>query len=94
MRGFPAGTGGKETACECRGHRRCRFSPWVGKIPWKRKWQPTPIFLPEKIPWQRSLVGYSSWDYKESTDCAHTHTSTKWQYSDAFVLILFQNGYY
>ena len=36
---------------QCRRHRRCGFNPWVGKIPWRRKWQPTPVFLPEKIPW-------------------------------------------
>ena len=32
-------------------HKRCGFDPWVGKIPWSRKWQPTPVFLPGKIPW-------------------------------------------
>ena len=36
------------------------------KIPWRRTWQPTPVFLPGKSHGQRSLVGYSSWDYKES----------------------------
>ena len=35
------------------------FDPWVGKIPWKRAWQPTPVFLPGESPGQRSLVGYS-----------------------------------
>ena len=39
--------------------RRDGFNPWVGKIPWRRKWQPTPIFLPGKSHGQRSLVGYS-----------------------------------
>ena len=39
--------------------RRCRFDPWVGKIPWRRKWQPTPVFLPGKSHGQRSLEGYS-----------------------------------
>ena len=39
---------------------------WVGKIPWRRKWQPTPVVLPGKSHRQRSLVGYSSWDCKES----------------------------
>ena len=34
-----------------RRHRRCEFDPWVGKMPWRRKWQPTPVFLPEKFPW-------------------------------------------
>ena len=38
----------KESACQCRRHKRCRFDPWVGKIPWRRKWQPTPVFLPGK----------------------------------------------
>ena len=35
----------KESACQCRSHWRCRFGPWVWKIPWKKKWQPTPVFL-------------------------------------------------
>jgi len=38
-----------------------RFNPWVGKIPWKRKWQPTPVILPGKSHGQRSLAGYSPW---------------------------------
>ena len=40
----------KESTCQWRRHRKCRFDPWVGKIPWRRKWQPTPVFLSE-IPW-------------------------------------------
>ena len=40
------------------------FDPWVKKIPWRRKWQPTPVFLPGKSHGQRSLVGYSSWGHK------------------------------
>ena len=39
---------------------------WVGKIPWRRKWQPTPVLSPEKSHGQRNLVGYSPWDRKES----------------------------
>ena len=42
-RGFLGGTCGKEPACQCERHR---FDPWVGKIPWRRAWQPTPVFLP------------------------------------------------
>ena len=45
--------------------RRCRLNPWVRKIPWRRKWQPTPVFLPGKFHGQRSLAGYSSWGCKE-----------------------------
>ena len=47
-------------------HRRHRFSPWVGKIPWRRKCQPTPVFLPGKFHKQRSLTVYSPWGHKES----------------------------
>ena len=55
----------KESSCQCTGHRRCKFSQWVGKIPWRRKWQPTPEFLPGEFHEQRRLVGYSSWSRKE-----------------------------
>ena len=48
---------GKESPCQCRRHRRSGFDPWVEKIPWRRKWQPTPIFLPGEPHGQRSLVG-------------------------------------
>ena len=51
----------KEPSCQ---HRRHRFGPWVRKIPWRRKWQPTPVFLPEKkFHGKRSLVGYSPWGH-------------------------------
>ena len=46
--------------------RRHRFDPWVGKYPWRRKWQPTPLFLPGESLGQRSLTGYSPWGPKES----------------------------
>ena len=45
--------------------RRPGFDPSVGKIPWRRKWQPTPVFWPGECHGQRSLAGYSSWDHKE-----------------------------
>ena len=48
------------------GDMRCGFDPWVGKIPWRRKWQYTPVFLPEKFHGQRSLAVYSLWGLKES----------------------------
>ena len=56
---------GKEPACRC---RRCRFDPWVGKTPWRRKWQPTPAFLPGESHGQRSLVGDCPRDCKERHD--------------------------
>ena len=61
--GFPCWLNGKESACQ---FRRCRFNTWVRKIPWRRKWQPTLVFLPGKPHWQRCLVGYSPWGHKES----------------------------
>ena len=67
---------GKESACQCRRHRRCNLDLWVGKIPWKKKWQPTPVFLPGESLRQRCLVGYSPWSHKESdmTERLSTHT--------------------
>ena len=50
---------GKESACRYMRHKRCEFSLWVGKIPWRRAWQPTPVFLPRESLGQRSLVGYT-----------------------------------
>ena len=64
---------GKESTCQCRRHRRCRFDPLVRKILWKWKWQPTPIFLSGKFDGQRSLVGYSPWSQKELDMIEHTH---------------------
>ena len=43
-----------------------RFDPWVGKIPWRRAWQPTPVFLPGESHGQRRLVDYGPWGHKES----------------------------
>ena len=47
---FPGGTTGREAACQYRRHKICRFNPCIGKIPWRRKWQPTPVFLPGDSP--------------------------------------------
>ena len=52
----------KESVCQCKKCRRCRFNPWVRKIPWRRKWQTIPVFLSAKSQGQRSLVSYSPWD--------------------------------
>ena len=71
--GFPGGTSGKEPTCQCRRHKRHRFNPWVGKIPWRRAWQPMPVFLPGKSHGQRSLVGYSPWGLKESDATERLH---------------------
>ena len=60
------GSVGKESNLQCRRHRRRRFNPWVRKITGRRKWLPNPVFLPGESHGQRSLVGYSPWDHKES----------------------------
>ena len=63
--------------CQC---RRLWFNPWSRKIPWRRKWQPTPIFLPGKSHGQSSLVGYSPWGHKrvryEWTTTNEYHSTT------------------
>ena len=64
--GLPRWLSSKESACQCRRCKRCRFNLWVRKIPWRKKWQPTPAFLPGKFYGQRSLAGYSPWGHKES----------------------------
>ena len=58
--------------------QKTRFNPWVGKIPWRREWHPTVVFLPGEFHGQRSLVGYSSQGRKESdmTERLNTHTHT------------------
>ena len=66
LHGLPRWLSGKEFTCQCRRHRRLRFDPWVRKLPWRREWLPTPVVLPGKSHGQRSLVGYSPWDRKES----------------------------
>ena len=66
MWGIPGGASCKEPACQCRRRKRCRFNPWDTKIPRRRARQPTPVFLPRESHGQRSLMGYSPSDRKES----------------------------
>ena len=63
---FLEGTSGKEPGCQCRRLKRCRFDLWVGQIPWRRAWQPIPVFLSGESHGQRSLADYSSQGHKES----------------------------
>ena len=67
--------GGKESASQCRKCKRHRFDPWVRKIPWSRKWQAVPVFLPGKFHWQEEPGG--SWQFhgiKKSPAWLSTHT--------------------
>ena len=68
--------------------KRCRFDPWVGKIHWRRKWHPTPVFLPGKSHGQRSLVGYSPWGCKRVRHDLATKTTTTQQHTSYVKLIL------
>ena len=68
---FPGGSDCKSICLQC---GRPGFNPWVEKILWRRKWQPTPVFLPGKSHGQRSLVGYSPWGRKESDTAEWLHT--------------------
>ena len=61
--GLPWLLSNKESTCQC---SRIGFHPWVGRVSWRRKWQPTPVFLPGKSCGQRSLAGYSPWGLKQS----------------------------
>ena len=68
---FPVGSDGKESASlQC---GRLRFDPWVGKIPWRREWLPTPVFLPGEFHGKRSLASYSPWGCKETQPSDLTH---------------------
>ena len=77
---FPGGASRKEPACQCRRRKRHGFDPWVGKIPWRRAWKPTPVLFPGKSHGQRSLAGCSPWGCEESdttdtTERLHFHFS-------------------
>ena len=61
---------GKKSACQCRRHKWCHFHLWVKKIPWSRKWQPTPLFLPGESHGQRSLGGCRGLQELDTTEHA------------------------
>ena len=77
---FPSGTRDKEPACHCKRCKRCGFYPWVSKIPWRRRWQPTPVFLPGE-----SMDGgaYGQWatghrvTESQTTEWLSTHADTE-----------------
>ena len=69
--GFPGCAFGKEPTCQCRRHRDSGLIPGVGKIPWKRKWHPTPVFFPGKLHGQKSLVGYCPGGRKQLDTTEH-----------------------
>ena len=76
---FPGGSDDKNICLQC---GRPGFDPWVGKIPWRRKWQSTPVLLPGKSHGQRSLAGCSPWDRKESDTTERLHFHFLWDWNE------------
>ena len=74
--GFPGAASGKEPTCQCKRHKKCRFNPWVGKILWRRAWQPTPVFLPGESHGQRSQRAGHDWATKSHCVVAFVSNST------------------
>ena len=71
-----------------------RFDPWVGKILWRREWQPSPVFLPRELHGQRNLVGYSTRCCKESDMTEwpiHTHTHTHTESQKPMIIVIIVN---
>ena len=84
--GLPSWLSSKESACRFMRHKRWGFDPWVRTMPWRRKWQPTPVFLSGKSHGQKNLVGYvyivhgvakrHDWAHTHTHPLSHTHTHT------------------
>ena len=77
---LPRWLSGKESTCQCRSHRRPGFDPWVRKIPWRRKWLCTPVFLPGKFHGQREcggpqFIGSQRTGHNWATECTHTFSA-------------------
>ena len=86
----PYDTSGKESACQCRRCKRHWFDLWVWKIPWRRAWQPTPVFLPRESHGQRSLVGSTAHRILKSRTrlkwLSMQHVSIQYVFYQAFFL--------
>ena len=67
-----------QSVCQCRKCGRQGFSSWFGKIPWRRTWQPTPVFLPAKSHGQRKLAGHGPWDHKRAGHNLATKPTNRW----------------
>ena len=80
--GFPGGSSGKESACQCRRRKKSGFDPWVKKIPWMMAWQPTPVFLPGECLWTEEpgrlpFMELQRVGHKKQLSM-HTHTPLSW----------------
>ena len=79
---------GKESACQCRRHKRHKFYPCIGRIPWRRKWHPPLGFLPWKFHGQRSLMGYRPWGCEESNVTEDAHLPFNWYITGLIAIAL------
>ena len=90
--GFPGGAVVKNLPANAGDAGDSGFYPWAGKIPWRRKCQSTPAFMPGKFHGQRGLVGYSPWGCKEPDMTERVHTmlsskaNSKWLYTVLFTV--------
>ena len=82
---------GKESPCEC---RRCRFNPWVGKIPWRRKWQPTLVFWPGKPHGQEEPDRLQSMRSRKRWTWLGNETTTKWLAVSYILWIFYRRSIY
>ena len=88
MIGLPWRLSGKECACQCRRHR---FNPWIQKIPWRGKWQPTPVFMPRKSHGQWSLTGYGPRCHRRAghdlaMEQQTSNNTSQWYHDSVFIL--------
>ena len=87
---FPGGASGKRPTYQCRRHKRHRFDPQVGKIPWRRAWQPAPAFLMGEFHGQRNLAGYIPQSRKEQDTATGLQGLGTYACNvDVFLVILF-----
>ena len=75
---FPSGASSKEFSCQSRRHKIHKFNPWFRKIPWRRAWQPTPVFLCGEGHGQRTLMDFSPWDWKR---VGHNWSDLAWKHA-------------
>ena len=93
IRGFLGGASSKELACQSRRHKRHRFNSWVGEIPWRRAWQPTPVFLPGESQGRGSLVGCRLWGHTVGRDWSDLEAAAAaLQYSPLYIVIRLKIG--
>ena len=83
---FPGGSVVKNLPAKAGAAWRCRFDTQVWKIPWRRKWQPTPVFLPKNLHGQKSLADYSPRGHKELDTAEQLHTQAHLQMSRSITL--------